>query len=143
MAWNNTLLIHEIIDRVSKAVKKADKIKILRDNESWALKDVLRGTFDTTIQWNLPTGEPPFTKNDNHSAPSSLLKEHKNFKYFLKGTAADNMPRFKRESIFVRILESIPPEEAGIVIAMVNKKQPAKGVTKNLVNEAFPGLIRE
>ena len=36
-----SLLIFEILDKVRKARKKEDKVRILKENESWALKDVL------------------------------------------------------------------------------------------------------
>ena len=39
-------LIYEVIELVSKAKKKDEKIKILKEHESWALKDILRGTLD-------------------------------------------------------------------------------------------------
>ena len=48
------LLVHEVIDKAGKARKKEDKISILQANESWALKDILRGTFDSTVNWLLP-----------------------------------------------------------------------------------------
>ena len=35
------LFVYEVLEKVSKARKKEQKIKILKDNESWALKDVL------------------------------------------------------------------------------------------------------
>ena len=35
-------LIFEIIEETQKAKSKADKIKVLKDNESWGLKDILR-----------------------------------------------------------------------------------------------------
>ena len=38
---------HEVLDRVVKAKSRADKISILqKENNNWALKDILRGTFD-------------------------------------------------------------------------------------------------
>ena len=50
------------------------------------------------------------------------------------------MPSFKREKLFLALLEGIHPDDAEIVIDMVSKK-PIKGVTRNVVEEAFPGLL--
>ena len=48
------LFVYEVLEKASKARKKEQKIKILKDNESWALKDILRGTYDSKVQWLLP-----------------------------------------------------------------------------------------
>jgi|TARA_B110000908_G_C10253297_1_gene453588 hypothetical protein len=134
-------LIYETLDAVSKASKKADKIEILRGNDSWALKDVLRATYDESIQFWLPPGEVPYTPNREGSIPSNLLKLNTKFKYFCKGGPADRMLGSKRESIFIDLLESIHPKDAVVCTKMINKESLGKGITKKLVQEAFPGLI--
>ena len=45
-------MISDILNDVIKARSKKQKIEILRNNESWALKDILRGTYCETIQFN-------------------------------------------------------------------------------------------
>jgi len=141
MAIKNTKFVYEVVDLASKATSRQDKIKILKDNESWALKDILRGSFDEVIRWNLPAGEVPYTPADPSSVPSSLFKQHQKFKYFAKGGPGDNMIPIKRETMFVRLMEAIHPGDAKLVESMINKKPPAKGITKKLVQEAFPNLI--
>ena len=47
----------------------------------------------------------------------------------------------KREKMFLDILEVIHPKDADVVVGMINKKMPYKGITKKLVQEALPGLI--
>lgn len=136
-------MIHEVLEEARKKRSKADKIEVLRSNESWALKDILRGTFDETIQWTIPTGEPPYTPNQSNSAPGNLLRENTKFAYFVKGGKGDKMMKAKREQIFIGVLEAIDPEDAKLVIGMINKKMPVSGITKNMVMEAFPGLIRK
>ena len=44
--------------------------------------------------------------------------------------------------MFIEVLEAIHPQDAEIVIKMVAKKTPLKGLTKKLVQEALPDLIR-
>jgi hypothetical protein len=39
-------------------------------------------------------------------------------------------------------LESIHPNDAELMVNMINKKTP-DGVTKTIIQEAFPGLIGE
>ena len=137
------LYVYEVIDQVRKARSKDKKVELLKKHESWALKDILRGTFDSTIAWNLPGGEPPYTPNNGHDAPTNLLKEHKNFVYFVKGLRESNrLTPVKRESIFLGLIEGIHPEDARLVISMINKEKP-QGITRPVIEEAFPKLLQD
>ena len=137
------LYVYEVIDQVRKARSKDKKVELLKKHESWALKDILRGTFDSTIQWNLPGGEPPYTPNNGHDAATNLLKEHKNFVYFVKGLQESNrLTPVKRESIFLGLIEGIHPEDARLVISMINKEKP-QGITRPVIEEAFPKLLQD
>lgn len=143
MAITNRQQVFEIFESFEKASTKKDKIEVLRKNEIMPLLDVLRGTFDEAIQWNLPGGTPPYTPNVPESAPSSLLKQHLNFKYFVKGfRESERLNTIRRERMFIDMLESIHPKDAQILINMINKQSPVKGLTKALVKEAFPNLIQ-
>jgi len=133
--------VFEVLEDVVKAKTRQDKIQILKKNESWALKDILKGTLDPKIEWDLPAGTPPYTASDPHNAPSNLLKRNKQFKYFVKGGPARDLPKYKRESIFIGLLEAIHPKDAELVVSMINKQKPGKGITAKLVNEAFPNLV--
>jgi hypothetical protein len=135
-------LVYEVLQDVLNAETKEDRIKILKKNESWPLKDIIRGTMDETVKWNLPKGAPPYTPNVEGSAPSSLAKQHKKFVNFVKGGPGDNLPPIRRENLFVEILEAIHPKDALLVIDMINKKR-MKGLTRKVVYESFPGLLKD
>lgn len=137
-----TKLVYEVIAEARKKRSKADKIQVLRDNESWALKDILRGTYDDVVQWLIPPGAPPYTPNDEQSVPSNLLRQNTQFRYFVKGGEGEKMMKAKREKNYLRLLEAIHPKDAELVVSMISK-QTITGVTKNLVKEAFPGLIQK
>jgi len=135
--------VFEILQQVEKAKSRKEKITILQSNNIMPLKDVLRGTFDESIQWNLPAGDNvPYEPSREESVPSTLRKQHMKFKYFVKGLReSESLTSVRRESIFLGMLEAIHPEDAKVVVSMINKKSPVKGLTKKLVEEAFPGLI--
>lgn len=133
-------LVYEIIELAQKQKNKKDKISILKENESWALKDILRGTYDPRIQWNIPDGPPPYTPCPEESVPANLLRENKKFRYFVSGGEGDKLPKVKREAMYIGLLEAVHPKDAELVIGMVSK-EPITGITKNLVAEAFPGLL--
>lgn len=142
MALTNALNVYEVIERVTKEKNRANKISILQKNNSWALKDVLRGTYDDLVQWTLPEGNPPYEPAEEHSCPSSLFKQHKHFKYFVKGLEGDQVNNVKRERMFIDMLESIHPKDALLLLKMKDKKQLGVGITKKLIQEAYPDLIK-
>ena len=136
--------VFEMIEEFSKAKNKSSRLQVLtKYGDIRAFTDILRGTFDDSLQFNLPEGKPPYTTNIQESTPSSLLKLHRNFGLFVKGGPGKDLPAYRREFKFIELLESIHPKDADLVLSMVAKKPPVKFLTKKLVQEAFPDLIRE
>lgn len=134
--------IYEVLEEVSKKKTKSEKVAVLKQNESWALKDIIRGSIDSKVIWNLPGGEPPYTPSEEHNAPTNLLKENTKFKYFVKGGPGDKLGALKRENLFIGLIESIHPTDAKLVVDMINKVKP-KYLTRPIVQEAFPGLLKD
>lgn len=143
MAYSVNRQVFEILELFEKAKTKKEKLKVLKDHEEvWALRDVLRGTFDDLVQWNLPGGEPPYVPNVPESPPTTLLKQHVNFAYFVRGVReSEQINKIAREKKFIDMLESIHPEDAKVLVSMINKKPHVKGLTKKIVEEAYPDLI--
>lgn len=141
MAYHVTQLVYEVLNEVEKITTRSDKIQYLQKHNTGALRDVLRGTFDDSIVWLLPEGAPPYNPAALESIPSNLHKQKMKFTYFVKGGKGDLISAIKRERIFLDVLESIHPEDALVLLKMKDKKPPVKGLTKKLVQEAFPNLI--
>ena len=136
--------VWEVFEKFEQAKTRKERIDILKKNsQHWAMRDVLQGTFDDRVQWNLPKGAVPYTPNaEDAPTPSSLLKQHMNFKYYVSGLReSEDLLNIKRERMFVDLLESIDCRDAEILVSMINKKPPAKGLTKKIVQEALPDLI--
>lgn len=138
-------LIHEIFDEVAKAPNRKEKTELLRKHNCLALRDVLKGAFDDTIQFILPDGEPPYEKDEAPAGHnnSSLHLMSKRFRYFAKGGPGERLPSHRREKMFIELLSSVHEKDAQIVVWMKDKKLEGKykGLTKKLVQEAFPKLI--
>ena len=135
--------VYEVIEEAQKKRTKAGKIDVFRNNDSWALRDVLRGTFDTSIEWNLPPGEPPYEPAEAHNHPTELTRENTKFKYCIRGfRVSESMSTIKRESLFIGLLEGVHPDDAKLVIDMTNKTAP-KYITRQIVEEAFPDLLKD
>ena len=134
------LLISEILEKVSKVKTKKEKVTILQQYNHDALRIVIKSSFDPKIEWALPDGDVPYTRNDapEGTEHSSLSYESRKLYHFIKG--ADNqISQNKRETMFVQMLEGLHESEAAVLVAAKDKKlhQMYKGLSKNVVVEAF------
>jgi len=137
-------LISEVFEEAAKLNTKQAKIAYLQKHNSAPLRDIIRINFDDDIVSLLPKGAPPYKKDDmpdGHNY-STLYHKFRQFKYFFKG-AKTNMNQVKRESIFVGLIETIHPKDAQLFIDAKDKNLKYKGITKKLVTDAFPNLIRK
>ena len=135
-----TLLFSEILDKVHKAKTKDQKIKLLREHGSSQLRAVLKSSFDPKIEWVLPEGDLPYAKNDAPAGtePTTLATESRKLWHFIKG--ADNeTPQWKKEQMFVQMLEGLHESEAELLVNAKDKKlhQVYKGLSHNVVKEAY------
>lgn len=141
-----TLTVSEIFDLVQAAANKEERIALIRKHNSLALRDVLKGSLDDSIQWLLPTGAPPYRKDIKAPiglSPSTLHRQSPRLRYFVVGGPGERLTPTKRERLFVEILESIDSRDAELLIAMKDKqlKKLFPCLTKILVTAVFPKLI--
>lgn len=141
--------VHEIFTKVAEAKTRKDKVKVLQENGTLGVKVILRSAFDPLIVFNLPEGKPPYKTED---APPGMsyqtldqMAKNQRFSYLVKGGKGDAMVPVRREKFFIDMLESLDPNEAEILAEVKDKKLPKKykGLTKQLAQEAFPGLIKD
>jgi len=134
------LLISEILEQVSKVKTKQEKINILRKHDHQSLRMVIKASFDPTIEWALPEGEVPYTRNDAPPGTehSSLSYESRKLYHFIRG-GNNQINQNKRETMFVQLLEGLHESEASLLVAAKDKKlhQMYKGLSAPVVKEAF------
>jgi len=139
-------MISEVLQKAAELKTRQEKIDYLRNNNSKPLRTILAGSFDPSIQFLLPEGTPPYRKDDAPKGfePSNLHRISRQFKYFDKGGIGERLTAAKRESMFINCLESLHPDEAELVLLMKDKKMAGKykGITRKLVSDAFPNLIK-
>ena len=140
MANTYTPLLHEVLKKVHNAKTKDTKIKVLRDNNSEALRMIIKGSFDPNIEWALPEGNVPYTPNEapDGTEHTVLFQEARKLWHFIKG-ADTKTPQWKKENMFVQMLEGLSAGEAEVLIAAKDKKlhQVYKGLSAAVVREAF------
>jgi hypothetical protein len=132
--------VSEFLENVSKFKKKEEKVKVLQENDHFAIKTILQGAFDPRITWLLPEGDPPYKPSDLVDQENVLIHDVRKLVHFIEG-GNPNLKQNKRESMFVEMLETIAPADAKLLCAIKEKKLPWKGITPEIVREAYPGLI--
>lgn len=137
--------VHEIFNEVAAAKNKEEKIAILRKNNNQTIFRILRLCFDPAFALDLPEGAPPLKIDRNLPAgvsDTNLYAESRRLYIFEK---KKQLPRVKKESLFVQFLEGLHYSEAELIIAAKDGKisKRYKGLTEALVREAFPGLLPE
>jgi hypothetical protein len=135
-----TLLFSEILTKVNNGNNKTKKLNVLKQYDCEPLRMVLKSSFDPNIVWLLPEGDVPYKKNE---APvgtehTSLRLEAKRLFNFIKG-GNDKLPQFKREDMFIQMLEGLHESEAELLINAKDKRlhQVYKGLSDAVVKEAF------
>ena len=140
----STNFFDEIFVRIKLAKNDDERVKILRDNTSTALKQVLYANFSTRIKFLLPESATPFKPNNIASdlSLSSIYKESRKFYLFVQ-TGNANISQIKREALWVEMLESVSAAEAEVLETVKNKALEQKyGVTIEMVKAAFPDLLK-
>ena len=134
------LLLSEILIKVHGAKTKAQKIKILRDEDCSALRQIIKWSFDPKIESELPNGTPPYIENEAPEGTEHMLLRTEGDKlyHYIKG-ADPNLQSTVRERMFIRLLEGLHKDEAELLCAVKDKRihQVYKGLSTAVVTEAF------
>ena len=142
-----TVYISELLKGIAKArTRREKKILLEKYKTNNILRFVLQGTFDPTIEWNVPKKLPPYKKDDAPIGLSetSLFTVMPKCSIFVKGHPKSNGLKEKRiKELLIQILESMHPDESAVFTQMVKKKLKCKGLTEKLVLEVFPDLYRK
>ena len=138
------LLLSEILTKVHGAKTKAQKIKILQEEDCLALRQICQWSFNPIIESELPAGDPPYIENEAPEGTEHMLlrTEGNTLWHFVKtnGKSADpNLQSTLRERMFIRLLEGLHKDEAKLLCAVKEKSlhKIYKGLSTQVVSEAF------
>ena len=148
-------LISEVLQRVSNAKTKNEKVEILKEYKSPALTKILLCNFAKNIKFVFPDGKTPYTPSEAPKGVSHqvLFREHRMLEKFIaklvngvtywgcSGTTRPNIQQLKKEQLWVQLLESLHPEESNLLDLVKDKKLTTKyKITRQNVIDAFPEL---
>lgn len=129
-------MISEIINQTAALKNENDKINFLRANDNPTLRQILRIGLDNRVEILLPSGSPPYKPTESKEAQGMLFTEARKLYLFVRG-GNDSLTPFRREMLFIQMLEAVDPEDSKILIAMKDRKLP---LSAELVNKAFPDM---
>jgi hypothetical protein len=135
------LLLNEVLQKISNAKTKAQKIKLLQQHNSPALRQILIANFDESIISMLPAGDVPYEKNEapEDTEHTKLVHEYRKLYLFFKGGA--NVSQSRRETLFIQLLEGLHKGEAEVLCLMKDKQIGKRWkITKQCVEEAYPQI---
>ena len=134
------LSIHEQFKDIVKQKTKKERIAKIQQyvKESRAMAIILDLTFNSKIKWLLPPGSPPYNQTDHLDSQNVLKNEARKLQYFINTREGLAMKPLRRETMFIELLESVDKHDAKLLISIKDGKLPYNGITKKLVQEAFP-----
>tara|TARA_B100000497_G_C7673327_1_gene406456 strand:+ start:715 stop:1149 length:435 start_codon:yes stop_codon:yes gene_type:complete len=136
------LLISEVLQKVSNAKTKAQKIKLLQEFNTPALRTILIVNYDESVIPLLPDGNVPYRPNDAPAGTEHTVLEHEYRKLYLffKG-GSSSLKQSKREDLFIQMLEGLQETEAEVLVAAKDKVLHKKyKITRACVEGAFPSI---
>ena len=142
-------MVHELLEAVDSERVKSKKLDILRTYGEDSFKMTMIWNFDESVISMLPEGAVPYQPVEADVQASvdkglpqrtTIRNSARQFYRFIKG-GDDAMNKIKRESLFINILETLPPPEAEILVLVKDKALNTKyNITKELVAEAYPEI---
>ena len=137
--------IYEVFDEFEAAKNKKDRMRVIENNLSQTLVQVLQYTFHPDIRWKI-SEVPDNYKGNVDSKPGistcQLSTEIRKLYLFQQGNqTAENLTPRKQNELLLQLLESIEPREAEVIMGIFKKDQGVKGLDYKFVKEAFPNLL--
>ena len=131
-----------IFEDVAAAKSLKDSKKVLLDNESNPLKELLKYAFHPDIKFVLPEGAPPYKTigSPDEWNPTYLYPNIRKLYLFVEG-GHEGLTTMRREQLFVQMLESLHPKEAEVLVQVKDKKLKYRGLTYKLVKETFSDIL--
>lgn len=133
-------LFAEILKEVSEAPTLEDKVMVLQANNQPMLRQLLMAALDPDVKFDVEI--PSYRENleEDGYASNSLYVEYRRL-YVFMDTYKLVTPK-RKSDLLGQILEAIDRSDAVVLIDVINKDLSKYGITKEVVNAAFPGLIK-
>jgi hypothetical protein len=134
---STTFSLSEIVTKACELPTRQEKIDWLRKAQSDALRTILMLMYDKKHEWNIPNqSPPPYTPSPHVESQGMLYRQVRKLRYFIKGYDGDRLQQYRREFLFIEMLESIDKDDAKLMEKVLMQTPPA-GLPADVINEAL------
>lgn len=138
--------VYEIFNEFTKAESNAERVFVLQNNvrQNRRMKEVLQGAMHPAIQFVIKN---PLEYNPSLDPPglaySTMESIFDRIYLFTEGSTrvSPNLSLRDKEILAIQILEGMEAKEANVFMNMLMKDLKVPGLTPEVVEEAFPGLL--
>jgi hypothetical protein len=139
----NNSVYEELLKVAKLDGNRARSDALAKFHNDFPIKVIVDLVYNPNIEFLLPETDPPYTPVDKAVDAQNVLKRDiRKIKYFLNLPEGQQLRPFKREQMFIEMLESVDPNDARLLLSVKNKKMPKelKDITESVVRKAFPGI---
>jgi hypothetical protein len=135
--------IYEVFDDFRNVKTKAERIEVLRRNDTWALRQILLGAFHPNIHFTVKIPEYKSQDMPAGMSYSNMTTELGRIYLFVKDNpkTPTGLTEKRKQEILIQILEVLEEKEAEVFANMIRKDLKVPYLTEVMVNDAFPGLL--
>jgi len=135
------LTIAEVFNLFEKAETDADRINVLRTNNTKTLRKVLACAFNPNIQFTTEGRWPKWRPSDVPTGMtySDLHREFDRMYLFMQNhpKRPPTLTEKRSNELLVQMLEMMPEGDAIVTLNMMGKNLKVKGLTKEIAEAAF------
>jgi len=136
--------VYEILDEFKAATNKAERIDVLRNNDGFALRNVLVGVFHPNVKYSI-TDIPQFKREKMPAgmAYGNMSQALQRIYLFMQDNprVPAGLAEKRKSELLIQILESLEEQEADVFIGILKKDLKVPYLTPSLINEALGEII--
>jgi hypothetical protein len=141
------LTISEVFEKFEKAETDADRINVLRANNTRTLRKVLACAFNPNIQFTTEGRWPNWKPSDVPTGVtySDLHREFDRVYLFIANhpKRPPTLAEKRSNELLIQMLEIMPQGDAIVLLNMMGKNLKVKGLTQEIAEAAFANVLNE
>jgi hypothetical protein len=138
----NSKLFSEILDDFKLASTKAERLDVLRKNDSERFREFLVLAFIKDIEFDVEIPDYRPSKDPAGLNYMYLQNEVRKLYRFIKGhpQRAPGLVGKKQSNLLMQLLESLYKDEAELLVNLFKKDLKVPFLTAKLIKEAYPNI---
>ena len=136
--------VYEVLEDFKNAKNKAERLDVLRKNDTFVLRNVLIGVYHPGARFTVKD-IPEFRREKMPAgmAYGNMTEALSRIYLFTENNprVPEGLTEKRKTEILIQILESLEEKEADVFAGILKKDLKVPYLTSALINEAFPNLL--